>query len=86
MEYLRDRESELNDRVGQAQAENAHLTSQIQTLGESYAEALADYQKAHDSYSEQAQSLNRLRTAYNKKAQEVIELKVQLCWIAWYKL
>jgi len=78
IEYLRDREAELRERLCQTQSENALLSSELNRMKESWKEALTAKRKAEEAFAEQTQTIIRLRTAYSRKLEEIKELQTQL--------
>lgn len=82
MEYLRDREQELRDRVSLEQSEKVKMAAELRALDEKHHDALTAKRTAQEAYSDQKQSFARLYTAYNQKCQEVKDLMVPtLLWL-----
>ena len=75
MEYLRDREQELRDRVELEQSEKGKMAEELKALDEKHHDVLNAKRTVQEAYSDQKQSFARLHAAYNQKVQEVKELK-----------
>lgn len=78
VEYLRDREQELRDRVELEQSEKAKMAEELKALDERHHDALNAKRTVQEAYSDQKQSFTRLHAAYTQKVQEVKELTITL--------
>jgi len=78
VEYLRDREQELRDRLELEQSEKAKMAEELKALDEKHHDALNAKRTVQEAYSDQKESFARLHAAYNQKVQEVKDLMITL--------
>lgn len=76
IEYLRERELDLQGELSRARAENAALSAELKRTHDVYKEALAARRTAREALSEMAQQNARLVSAFVEKKKDFRNLQV----------